>query len=327
MFNPFSPTYIQQAADTLTVWFKQWRDQIPFLPRHITYQDWCYTGVNEWFKQTRPGGAVNTQTGDFLIAETRDNEFFGQHCWSPLIGNGFSPNSGFRNQSDLYAKAGQDWLNQHIANHYLITPALPDTILNWQKLGFGIQQTYALLDLDQKRPDIVSHTGFEIRPAAVNDKEKLADVSPWIAQRLHAAPVWAPLPPQHLSNLRKGFSELPTEKGAKTWLILKDKQIMGFAVYYPAPPNQQDPLNGDKWVELAVAAVHPLWRGQGIGRMLIEYTLKQIQKEGYAVCKTDWRTANAATDHFWLASGFVPAAYRLVRTINPAYLTTRKNAL
>ncbi len=327
MFNRFTPTYLSQAALGLSGYFKNWRKQFPLLPRQIQDQDLLYTVLNNWFKKEKPLGVFNTTKNTYLLSQSADSVFFGKHTWTPLYGVAFDSQVSFIEQSELYAQAGQLWLDSFHLNHYMVVPAITDTLFQWQKLGFGIQQTYALLDLQKTIKPFPIPTGFEIRPAKTNDKQKLADVSPWIAQRLHAAPVWAPLPNQHLSNLREGFATLPDEKTAITWLISKGNDILGFAVFYAMEADPTEPLSDKNWVELAVAAIHPLFRGQGLGMALITFALQAVQNMGYVVCKTDWRTANAETDRFWQKFGFEPTAYRIVRHINPDYLTTRNNAL
>ncbi|MAT44169.1 MAG: hypothetical protein CL609_17695 [Anaerolineaceae bacterium] len=327
MFNQFTPTYLKEASIGLSNYFKNWRKQFPLLPRQIQDQDLLYATLNNWFKQEKPQGIFNTKNKTYLLSQSSENVFFGKHTWTPLYGAAFDSPVSFVDQSELYALAGQSWLDSFYINHYMVVPALSNLLFQWQKLGFGIQQTYALLDLQKPIKPAPLPAGFEIRPANTNDKQKLAEVSPWIALRLHAAPVWAPLPNEHLSNLREGFAGLPDEKTAITWLICKENDILGFAVFYALESDLSDPLSDHNWVELAVAAVHPLFRGQGLGKALCSVALQAVQNLGYMVCKTDWRTANAATDHFWQTLGFEPTAYRIVRHINPDYLNTRKNAL
>ncbi len=327
MFNQFIPTYLQKSAEGLAVYFNQWRRTFPLLPYHIDDPKWTYTLLNNWIKEAKPEGIFDTEHQTFMIAQFAENPFFGKHAWIPLWGHALSNEPSFPAHAELYAQAGQLWLDQNYLDHYFTVPAFPEHVFQWQKLGFGLQQTFGLFDLQTDFPVYPLPQGFEIRKAVTNDKQKLADVSAWLTHRLQKAPVWAALPQQHLLDLRKSFTQLPDNKNIITWIICKGEDILGFAVYYALQSNPADPLSDRTWVELSVLGIHPLMRSQGLGRALVTHTLNAVRQMGFAVCKTDWRTGDSQSDQFWLKFGFLPVSYRIHRHISNDYLTTRKNAL
>jgi len=69
----------------------------------------------------------------------------------------------------------------------------------------------------------------------------------------------------------------------------------------------------DGAVELGAAATVPEERGRGVGLALTAAGVAAAQDAGYAVCFSDWRTANPLSSTCWQARGFAPYLFRMVR--------------
>ena len=107
-----------------------------------------------------------------------------------------------------------------------------------------------------------------IRQARSDDGPALSDMATLIAQHQAGAPVWIPVPPEHLPELREGYAELVDDPEATVWLALRQDQVVGFQAYFTTQPADDDLLTPEACIELKVAGTRQGERGKGIVRCL-----------------------------------------------------------
>ena len=56
----------------------------------------------------------------------------------------------------------------------------------------------------------------------------------WIAAHLNTAPVWEPVPQQHLDNILPEYAKLAKDPNSTTWVAVDGEQIVAYVVIYTA---------------------------------------------------------------------------------------------
>jgi ribosomal protein S18 acetylase RimI-like enzyme len=230
-----------------------------------------------------------------------------------------------RKQSDtetlrqVYAAAGQHWIEDHVLNHYLVCPAIPEWLQTGFSLSFGQEQAYAIASVKHERPHIDPPEGIIIREVQPSDADQLFAIGHWIAAHLNTAPVWEPVPQQHLDNILPEYAKLANDPESTTWVAVDGDQIVAYVVIYTVDTGPEHLLGIPNAAHFAVAATHPHYRNRGIGKALYTRILNVAQQQGYHTMFTDWRTTNLPAASYWPGYGFEPFAYRLLRRVNPIY--------
>lgn len=94
--------------------------------------------------------------------------------------------------------------------------------------------------------------------------------------------------------------ELKREGFAYYWIIeLKDK-VVGYAGYWKI----QDEAH------IVTFAIHPLYRGRGLGKILLDYILKDIQNRGIKKVTLEVRESNKVAQRLYEKFGFKKIAIR-----------------
>lgn len=186
----------------------------------------------------------------------------------------------------------------------------------WFRLSFGLEQEYALLDLERYPQTGRPPAGVKIRRASPADRQTLVDLSDIIWRHQTDAPVWGIHLPEQESEDHADWAALVDDPTATVWLALEQGQAIGFQCFFPAEEAADNLLTPPQCVELSVAGTRAASRGRGIGLALTRHSLTHARSRGYRHCLTDWRSTNLLASRFWPRQGFRPVAYRLVRRVD-----------
>jgi ribosomal protein S18 acetylase RimI-like enzyme len=162
--------------------------------------------------------------------------------------------------------------------------------------------------------------------ASPGDEEALRHVAHVIARHQMGPPTWAVATREYLDEIAAGYAAACTDETATFWLALRGDRVLAFQGYYPAEPADHDLLTPPDSIELAVAATVPEERGRGLMRLLTAHGLRAACSAGRRACTIDWRVTNLPASRFWPTQGFVPAAYRLARRVDPRIAPVRASA-
>lgn len=318
----FEEQHVEKAARILANQFARWLKAYPLLPKRITDEvvanDFL---VNLFFNEETHGVVLleDGQTSGYLLGTYGDNPFFGRHVMVPFGGIGLKPGMAANILGNLYASAGEQWMRDEVLNHYLIMPAIQDWLEMGFSLSFGKEQAYAIAPVTEKLMGATLPDGIVIREVVSGDSDGLYQCADWIAGHYNLAPIWEPVPAEHLKHIRQGYAELATEAESTTWLALDGERIVAFVVLYPEELTPANLFGEHEAAHFSVAATHPDYRRRGIGRALFTHVMSIAYQQGVRVMTTDWRTTNPAAANYWPRFGFVPYAYRLLRRVNPRY--------
>ncbi len=313
--RPYESTQLPQVADLLTEARRERRRQSPLLPPALDDPAAARTLLQDKSDGVVALSADGVVCG-FLFPERREDRYWGDSLVVDVDMWGLSADAGTAAMAQLYG-VGSAPLTDGISEHVVYCPANDRRLLDgWFHLGFGMEQAYAAVRLEEIDSGEAGQEGLQIRRARPGDEDALVSLSHLVLTMQAEPPVWAGLTTAYLAELRKGFAELPTDPDATTLLAFQAGRAVGYQVWAPMEGPGVDGVT-DGAVELAAAATVPEKRGRGVGSALTAAGVAAAQDAGYAVCFTDWRTANPLASTFWLARGFRPYLYRLVRRLAP----------
>jgi GNAT superfamily N-acetyltransferase len=352
---PFRENFLADAAELLAARHRRDRAELPELPARFEKPAIALKAIEAVWHRPRTSGVAALDGGrvaGYLFADLTIDAFRGRIAWMRWAGHALDPAVDAELYRDLYAAAGPGWLARGFFKHYALVPAAEEAALAaWYGLGFGQEQVYALRPLTEKDRDPgVAPKDVTIRRAKSADGHALSEMATLIARHQAGAPVWVPMPPEDVAELREGYAEVIDDAAATVWLAMRDNQILGFQAYFttqPADDNpglshilgswripmrqrrhgdaalpkiwdaaDDDPLTPEACIELKVAGTRERERGKGIGRALTRRGFAEARAQGYTYCLTDWVATNLLSSRFWPRQGFRPMVYRLMRTID-----------
>lgn len=267
------------------------------------------------------GAIQNGQLVGYLVGMIRIDTRSGRCVAIPYEGAAISAGQPAELIRHLYAEASVLWLERGCFTHSAYVPLADSSYLDaFSRLSFGIEQVYAVLDLEEYRP--FRNANVEIRLATKEDGDVMARMSSIISKYQNAAPAFMPVFPEVLANIREGFRRSLEDPDTVVLLAEKDGQAVGFHMYDTASPGVMVP---DHCVELVVAGTMEGYRRCGVGQGLMNAGCRMMREKGYRYMTTDWRITNLASSTFWPKCGFKPLAYRMARVIDPNYAWANVN--
>ncbi len=322
---PFHDDLLPAAAQLLAARHRRDRAALPELPARFEDPAIARVAVEAAWRRPRTSGMAALSDGrlvGYLIGDVTIDAFRGRIAWMRGAGHALDPGADAELYRDLYAAAGPGWLAYGCFKHYALVPAADSAVLGaWYRLGFGQEQVYALRPLtDEDKQQEAIPEGVTVRRVTSDDGPALSEMATLIAQHQAGPPVWVPVPPEDLPELRQGYAELVDDPEATVWLALRRDQVVGFQAYFSTEPADDDLLTPEACIELKVAGTRVEARGRGVGRVLTQHGLAEARALGYAHCLTDWVATNLLASRFWPRQGFRPMVYRLMRNIDERVL-------
>ena len=321
-FLTFQNEHLSAAAALLASQAGIFLEQFPLLPDRISDPAVARSFLTALLAKEESHGAVAMDNGNlaaYLLGAYADSIFFGRHVWVPFGGLALAEPQNTAMIRRIYAAAGQQWIDDRVLNHYLVCPAIPAWLQAGYSLTFGQEQAYAITSVKELRPSVAPPEGIILREVLPSDADQLYTKGHWIAAHLNTAPVWEPVPQQHLDNILPEYAKLADDPTSTTWVAVDGDQIVAYVVIYTADTGPEHFLGVPTAAHFAAAATHPHYRNRGIGKALYTHILNVAQQQGYQTMFTDWRTTNLPAADYWPSYGFEPFAYRLLRRVNPIY--------
>jgi GNAT superfamily N-acetyltransferase len=252
-------------------------------------------------------GAGAVRDGRFagrLVAALSESEVRGRHAWASLVDHGIAEGEDPSLYRDLYAIAGQAWVEAEHLDHYIVVPADRAVLDAWYGLSFAQQQVHAKLDL---RPvEARDPAEFAVRLGGADDLEIAMRLAYVIFDHQAKGPTWAGAPAPAEEEARASYAKYLADPDVAYFVAERDGEPLGHLAIE---------RESDDTVYLDIAATLPESRGLGVGTALTDAALSWAYEHGYRTCATDWRSANLVSSRFWERRGFVPTAYRLFRSI------------
>ncbi|WP_244937474.1 GNAT family N-acetyltransferase [Brevibacillus brevis] len=320
-FIPFTDELISEAGQLLSNRHRLDREILSVLPIECEEENYATTAVKTIWSKPNSSGVAAIEDGKlvgYLIGQKIENPLRDRHVWINLEGHAISRNTSVELYRDLYSEASQLWVDEGYFSHFALIPASqPELLHSWFRLGFGFEQTHALLSLlDRESPLPLSIPDVEIRLASPEDRSLVEDIANMIRTHQNKAPVFGYSLRDDPQELRKGYAGLLDDHDVDFWIALKDGKIVSFQGYFPLDTSNVNLNVPDRCVELGVAGTLDQFRGQGINYALTLHGLAHAKKKGYVYCMTDWRETNLQSSRYWPRQGFLPVSYRVSRLID-----------
>lgn len=320
-FLPFTGDMIPQAGKLLAHRHMRNRANLPLLPAKYQDSQAASKAVKALWKEKHKNGYAafcNGRMVAYLIGETTTNPW-GRSGSVYLPGYAVSESESVSVLQDLYARLGDDWVRRGCFHHYLyLSSADADVIGVMFDLDFGKERIDALLDMKTVViPEVEEPEGITIRKAGKGDNELLGSFSNVIMRALAKPPYWHPTVPEDWDELREGWSELADDEEWTIWLALEEDEALGMIGFRPEQEQDTQMLVSPRTFYLSVAATKLQARGRGLSTYLTWHGLKEMRRQGYEICYTNWISPNLLASRFWPRFGFQDAAYRLAKKINP----------
>jgi ribosomal protein S18 acetylase RimI-like enzyme len=250
----------------------------------------------------RNGARVAHVVGRLDEAESR-----GKHVWVGLEDHSLAAGEAPELYADVYAEAGDPWVEQGHLTHIVLVPVDESILRVWFRLGFGQEQVHAEAPTLSAAPP--PSAGITIRQAGPTDIEAMLDLAGIITSHQIGKPVWSGVRLRDREEIRADWEEFLADETSVILLAEREGNPIGYAATYPADEPEV--------AHLPVAGTRPDVRGAGVGRALVEHLLHRAHEDGYRTVRADWRSTNLLASRFWPRRGFVPTHIRLRRDIQP----------
>jgi ribosomal protein S18 acetylase RimI-like enzyme len=320
----FDASHLDEAAELLAAAHARDRLADPRLPPRFERPAEALRAVSACWARPDTEGAIAHDGGralGYLFADRSHDPQHGRAAWVRRAGHALGNRVDAELLRDLYRSAAPAWLTAGAFDHRAFVAAADRTLeRTWFRLGFGADQSYALLRLGDAA-DTPPLTDTTIRRATPHDRGALERLSDLIARHQSRAPAWVPTNEGVLDDLRQGYGELVDDPEATVWLAERGGEAVGMILFYPCQPGNDDLLSPDSCAELTVASTLPAARGTGVGRALVDHGLAELRRGGVQVCLTDWHETNLDASRFWPRRGFQVAVRRLRRRIDERALS------
>ena len=327
--QPFTTEMIPAAAGLLARRHQSNRAKLPLLPARFEDEQSAAKAVRAlWEKKFKYGYAAFRE--ERLVAY-----LIGEHVVQPWARCGYIQLPGYALADgeseevlqDLYARLGEDWVDNGVFSHGMYVSAADENIIEaFFNLGFGKERVDGLLDLRRLNiPQTPDPQGITFRVAGPGDNDRIGSLSHLIMNALAKAPYWHPTNSDDYKEIKEGWSELADDKDWTVWLALDEHDIpLGTCGFYEEKESDTDLLVSPKTMSFSIAVTRPEARGRGISSALLWRGLAQAQRDGFEVCYTDWISPNLLASRHWPRFGFIDVAYRISKRIDPQIAWTSR---
>lgn len=271
--------------------------------------------VTAAWKTEGASGATALRNGELIgyLVGSPKGDLWGPNVWVEAAGQATSTPEVMR---DLYSAAATTWVDQGRTEHYVMTPAHDDELVQaWFRLSFGQQQAHAVRELPtgpQPVPPKVT-----VRRPRRDDIPRLAELELVLPQHQALSPTYAASSIPTIEEVVADWEDDFDNPDFTTFVAEYDGRVIGSAVGCALEKSSTHSAltRPDNAGFLGFAAVFPEARGLGAGRALGEAVLAWAAEAGFACVATDWRVTNLLSSRAWPALGFRETFLRLHRTI------------
>jgi len=207
----------------------------------------------------------------------------------------------------MYAEISKKWVadrcNTHLITHFAHDGEIIDTF-SW--FGFGMAAVDAIRDLNPLK-DVDSDV--EIRKATIYDLGSVTSLSRRLHQYMTGAPIF--LTSTEESNIR----DILSNTSMALWIAFKDGRAVSFMTVGPSRDHEAASVIQDERIASIYGAfTEEGYRGQGIGKALLNKSIEWASSMGYEYCAVDFEPENIDGSRFWMKH-FKPICYSQVRNV------------
>jgi len=211
--------------------------------------------------------------------------------------------------ADLYAVAGQEWIDQDALDHYVWVLDNEESTRPWYELGFARMHMRGVLALEQ-RPVRALPARYTRRTGTLDDLNLAVRLTQEIDRSQARGPSFAL--DHHAGSLRHELAETLSDPEVAYHLVEYDGIGIGQCITFPLEPRRG---SFDATLHLSAVAVLDEHQGRGVASALLDAVTCEALDDGYNFVETNWRVTNQRAQRYWTHYGFHPTYVRLHRRI------------
>ena len=285
----------------------------PELPTGFDSAEFCRAALQRLCDSGHHGlvATDNGRTVAVMTATVRDNPAAGRYARLPA--EGFAVEPELSDPTAVLTAAFGDLASPLIADgvlrYYLLHTARPGLTEALSNLGFGRDGAYGIQPAAPRRRS----SAVAVRVAGAEHIETVARLALVEIQHRSAPSMFAPPDNRSHADLVAEHRALH-DNGAIHLLATIDRRDVGLLTVELTSPAPRLCPDGQPYI--GPTATLPQARRRGVGHALVDAALTWAYAHGYRWISVDFQTANPLSRPFWLAAGFHPAGYGVLRLID-----------
>jgi ribosomal protein S18 acetylase RimI-like enzyme len=313
----FTDKHVDEAAELLAARHREDMQQSPYLPAKFAETEWAAKAICAILGQGATEGVAAIENGKMqgymLGTQIEKDHLGGKAGWIYLPSHAALDQQLYR---QMYAVIGDKWVRNDVFYHFAhVTAGDRELQELWFDMAFGREQAHGAMNFSEATIKNVPQGDIVIRESTDDDEEIFRQMATWITRFQTGTPIFAPVDQKFLTEQTQSYVEFTHDKDKRMFLAFRGDKLVAYQAYRPTEDDDADMMCLREAQDI-LGATAPDERGTGIGRILTEYAIKQMQAAGHEVTTCDWRCANPLSSRFWTGMGYKPTHYRLVRRMD-----------
>jgi len=209
----------------------------------------------------------------------------------------------------MYAELSKKWIadrcNTHLITHFTHDGEIIETF-SW--FGFGMTAVDAIRDLSPLK-DV--NSDVEIKKATMDDLGSVTSLSHQLHQYMAGAPIFLVLTDESEND---NIENLLSDTSKALWIAFKDSRAVSYMTVGPAKQEVAFVVQDERIASIHGAFTEEKFRGQGMGKALLNKSIEWASSMGYENCAVDFEPENIDGSRFWMKH-FKPICYSQVRNV------------
>jgi ribosomal protein S18 acetylase RimI-like enzyme len=241
-----------------------------------------------------------------LYGALLENDLYGPGVWIGPDGVSYDNDDVL---AELYAQAGQEWIEAGAREHYVWVLDHWAATDAWYELGFARMHLRGVLALERSRSSAMPD-GYRLRKGSARDLELCLALVTELDEAQARGPSFAiDLP---TDSQREELAETLDDPDVTLFIVEHGSDAVAQCITYELPARRG---SFDSTLHLSAVVVSEQHRGRGIATAMIDFALEEARGAGFKFAESNWRVTNRQASHFWTGYGFEATYVRLHRTL------------
>lgn len=306
-FETFDKRHIPRAIDLVRKAYEEERVKVGCLPPIESFPS-----LDEFARNRLGVAAVNgNEVVGFICCMSPWDDYFGtaRGTYIPINAHATVMEDRKRLYSLLYEKAASVWVRQGILSHAIgVYTQDTEAVDSFFKNGFGLRTIDAIRTMESvgSAETDLKYKYYEL------DEVRFIEILPQLNKligHLNQSPIFMP----HRKIDEKRFQD-DVERSRRRYFIAEDD---GRLIGHIKITEGGESFIGETvtMANIQGAYIYDEFRGSGVYKNLLEYTISKLKHEGYLQLGVDFESFNPTARGFWLKH-FTPYIYGMTRRID-----------
>ncbi len=306
--------HLPAAAALFAEGLRRLRHRVPLVPQALARESAVIENLEKLLLSGFPGVAAVFEEGlaGYLIGlPIRSLRGTQRGIYSPEWAHGAGGPDRPAIYRAMYRRMSKIWVSAGCFTHSItLLEGDPEARDTWLWSGFGPLVTDAVRSMDPIPS--TAPPGISVRRAGPSDSRTIWSLEVSLHRHLASPPIFMPL---LQVDSPEEWEERLGDAGRPAWLALRGDEAVGYL-------KAENKRAGADFVfdrgTLAVDGAYTveLYRGQGIGALLLDAALEWGREAGFERCSVDFECFNDQGREFWVRH-FTPVGLTLIRYVDP----------